>query len=518
MAKNTSTRRKRSSSRKKKPSGPISSISQWFGSLSDPASRHQNWSLFTWTVVLLSAAALIACLSYFFTGNADQSETEVGVAQAHKVHNWLGPIGAWIADIIIRQGFGVFGILIPLFGLFMGLLMFEDDPEYYSWARSIFKYVAFFLFFGSIFLSFIEWLIDPAKVFWGGGVGLSINLWLVKYLGKVGLAFLLLSMIIVFVVINFNVEVRTSSLVERLKDSMPGSEGRAHTNRYQPKSFKERIAGLLGVETVSAAANRPINPPKKRVKREKSSKETEPKEEAKRPNINKEVSLELSQPDMETAKKQAEKSPDGQLELTIVETKDEPKMEMEIIAPTPEAQNQPAKELEQIGEDNIGRVVGEENKVEKIVPKEDQEIENAEELFADEDFDPTLELSDYQKPVLELLEDHGAGQGREVNRQELEENKNKILQTLGDYGIEIKSIKATIGPTVTLYEIVPAAGVRISKIRNLEDDIALGLAALGIRIIAPMPGKGTIGIEVPNSKPEIVSLRGVMSTEKFLAS
>ncbi|TAE52563.1 MAG: DNA translocase FtsK, partial [Bacteroidetes bacterium] len=119
-------------------------------------------------------------------------------------------------------------------------------------------------------------------------------------------------------------------------------------------------------------------------------------------------------------------------------------------------------------------------------------------------------------PPFELLEDHGGGRGREVNREELESNKNKILKTLQDYGINITNIKATIGPTVTLYEIVPAPGIRISKIKNLEDDIALSLAALGIRIIAPIPGKGTIGIEVPNSNPEVVSLRSVMTTEKFI--
>lgn len=513
MAKNTSTRRKRSSSRKKKSSGPITSIGNWLSSFQDPATRHQNWSVFTWAIVLISAAALIACISYFFTGNADQSETEVGVAQAHKVHNILGPIGAWMADMLIRKGFGLFGILIPVFGLIMGLIMFEDDQEYYGWARRLLKYIAFILFFGSVFLSYIELLIDPAKVFWGGGIGVSINLWLFQYIAKVGVAFLLISFIIVFVVINFNVEVRTFTLVERLKETLPGEHTKGNNRpARKPKSFKERLGNVLGLEV--PAENKPINSPKKKTTTKTTSKTSAPKTPVTTGN---EVALELSQPTDEEAKKQAEKSPDGQLELTIVPTPDEPVME--IVTPQVPPPTVPsAKELEQIGEDNIGRVVGEVGKVEKIVPKEDQELDNAEELFADEDYDPTLELSDYQKPHLELLEDHGSGQGREVNRQELEDNKNKILQTLGDYGIGIKSIKATIGPTITLYEIVPQAGVRISKIRNLEDDIALGLAALGIRIIAPMPGKGTVGIEVPNSQPETVSLRSVMSTEKFLGT
>src|SRR5690606_33154379 len=129
-------------------------------------------------------------------------------------------------------------------------------------------------------------------------------------------------------------------------------------------------------------------------------------------------------------------------------------------------------------------------------------------------YDPKLDLSGYQYPGLDLLNDYGSGKIT-INNHELEENKDKIVDTLGNYNIEIDKIKATIGPTVTLYEIIPKPGVRISRIKNLEDDIALSLAALGIRIIAPMPGKGTIGIEVPNSHPEMVSMRSVLATEKF---
>ena len=144
-----------------------------------------------------------------------------------------------------------------------------------------------------------------------------------------------------------------------------------------------------------------------------------------------------------------------------------------------------------------------------------EEEAKAEELVAQfGNFDPTLDLASYKKPHLDLLENYGTGKIA-VNAEELEANKNKIVETLNHYNIEIDKIKATIGPTVTLYEIIPAPGVRISKIKNLEDDIALSLAALGIRIIAPMPGKGTIGIEVPNLHPEMVSMRSILATEKF---
>lgn len=132
-------------------------------------------------------------------------------------------------------------------------------------------------------------------------------------------------------------------------------------------------------------------------------------------------------------------------------------------------------------------------------------------------YDPTLDLKNYKYPPVELLEDHKS-ENSQVSNEELISNKNKIVETLGNYKIQIDKIKATIGPTVTLYEIVPAPGIRISRIKSLEDDIALSLSALGIRIIAPMPGKGTIGIEVPNLKPEIVSMRSLVSSRKFQES
>jgi S-DNA-T family DNA segregation ATPase FtsK/SpoIIIE len=156
------------------------------------------------------------------------------------------------------------------------------------------------------------------------------------------------------------------------------------------------------------------------------------------------------------------------------------------------------------------------------------EVEEAkEEEFVEEDsiskklvedfgeFDPTLELSNFKFPTIDLLKDYTGGKGITINQEELEENKNRIVNTLNNYKIGIANIKATVGPTVTLYEIVPEAGIRISKIKNLEDDIALSLSALGIRIIAPIPGRGTIGIEVPNKNPKIVSMRSVIASPKF---
>ncbi|MDC6364856.1 MULTISPECIES: FtsK/SpoIIIE family DNA translocase [Flavobacteriaceae] len=155
-------------------------------------------------------------------------------------------------------------------------------------------------------------------------------------------------------------------------------------------------------------------------------------------------------------------------------------------------------------------------KVEKVTQeKEDTDIKAAKLVKDFGEFDPKLELGNYKFPSIDLLDSHGTSKGIKINQEELEENKNRIVNTLKNYKIGIAQIKATIGPTVTLYEIVPEAGIRISKIKNLEDDIALSLAALGIRIIAPIPGKGTIGIEVPNKNASIVSMRSVIASNKF---
>ena len=162
------------------------------------------------------------------------------------------------------------------------------------------------------------------------------------------------------------------------------------------------------------------------------------------------------------------------------------------------------------------------------VPKEEKLVESSEPSKVEEnpddlsaqllkdigEYDPKLDLSDYTLPPIDLLKDYGGG-SVSIDKEELETNKDRIVETLANYKIAIAKIKATVGPTVTLYELVPAPGIRISKIKNLEDDIALSLSALGIRIIAPIPGKGTIGIEVPNSKPDMVSMRSLIASEKF---
>ncbi|UII34979.1 DNA translocase FtsK [Fulvivirga ulvae] len=203
-----------------------------------------------------------------------------------------------------------------------------------------------------------------------------------------------------------------------------------------------------------------------------------------------------------------------------------PVSEQEIITP-PKENNNNKKEivLEQKPRDEVRKpefeldvtIPEKEEPADEPLFSVEQDTEEEEKVSTQQNYDPTLDLSSYKYPTIDLLDDFDSGKVQ-VTKEELEQNKDKIIETLVNFKIGISSIKATIGPTVTLYEIVPEAGVKISKIKNLEDDIALSLAALGIRIIAPIPGKGTIGIEVPNKNREMVGIKSVLSTEKFMRS
>ena len=474
----------------------------------DEESRGQARRVTAWVLLFISVLSLLACISYFSTGASDQSTIESSATG--EVRNWLGFVGAKLASLIIHKGFGILGFLIPIYGILISFVLLEDD--YYPFVRKIFKYVAFIILWGSVFLAYIVILSDkngtgdPAQYDLGGGVGYFINFWLFKYLAKVGVGLLLFFLLMIFIVVNFRAEVRASKLVESvalLKNANLSTNG-----QLTKGSIKQAILDRLGLQ-IKIVEEQDL--PKNKKKKQTSSPDTAEvivAEEA-IAKSGEQISLEVSPPVLKKAagspSSKKKQLPPKELELTI-ETPTE-----EVVIPPPV----PPVELEQLGEDNVGKVIGEEGKVMKIVPEQDQVTNEQDEVVDWEEFDPTQELSNYHPPTLGLLENHGAGGNLEVNREELNQNKNKIVETLANYGIEITSIKATIGPTVTLYEIVPAPGVRISKIRNLEDDIALSLAALGIRIIAPIPGKGTIGIEVPNSKPEMVSLSGIMSTRKF---
>ena len=230
-------------------------------------------------------------------------------------------------------------------------------------------------------------------------------------------------------------------------------------------------------------------------------------------------------PDAETASKKGNKRiiPEPTEEAITAETESDNAIELHVLQPV-QPGRAPSPELILEAPEIPDPVPAEQNVTLAIetIEEENAVLDEVESILGDTlgDYDPTLDLSSYRFPETDLLENYESKRAlsHEELRAELESNKDRIVQTLGHYNISIEKIKATVGPTVTLFEIVPQAGIKISKIKNLEDDIALSLAALGIRIIAPMPGKGTIGIEVPNQKPEVVAMKSVLASEKFLGS
>ncbi|MFK7971063.1 MAG: DNA translocase FtsK 4TM domain-containing protein, partial [Bacteroidia bacterium] len=508
------TNSRRSSSKRKSSSQQLdlfAGIRKW---RSDPQSQEQSRKIFAWTLIFVGVLAFIAGISHFYHGRADASVAAAGEAQ-----NILGYVGAIVANWYISKGFGILGLVIPLYVAFWGIVLLEDD--FFHTAKRLLKFVVFGVLFGSTLLAFIVDVSSGLNFDLGGGVGHFLSRGLAQYVGYFGVGFLLLFALIIFLVVNFNAEMRASGLLNRvmgfvdsvggikMRPAIQGAGNNAPANKPAKKastkkrtkpapksgdSLKDRVGKLLELEGTDGQVRSLDDTPASAGKEAGSDAAIPPPAAP-----GEQIAFELK-----TKKEPVKlKIENEDLELEIAEPMDEPVSDAE-----PESGT---KEFIPLGDDNIGVVVGA-DKIEKIIKPEDQVNEGIEDFEA---FDPTAELSSYEMPNRQLLIEHGDGQNHEVNREELVSNKNKIVETLKNYGIEIVSIKATVGPTVTLYEIVPAPGVRISKIKNLEDDIALSLAALGIRIIAPIPGRGTIGIEVPNSNPEIVSLKGVLATDKF---
>ncbi len=496
--------------------------------MTDPGAQMRSRKVFALLLILFCVFSLIAFFSYFFTGVSDQSVVEDGVGSAGESQNWLGYFGAKTAELLVNKGFGVLSFILPLYGIIWGLAMLEG--QFYEIMRRALKYAFFGLMWGSTFLAFITILYNAPEepnLNWGGGIGNWINLTCFDYVGKIGTAILLLFGFIIFIVYIGQAENLWGLILGTAKGVSRTIVPPVSKNVINAKNTIRERQGNLFSQAIATVKSRLQND---KTESQEDKPETGIKERPKNQRLTEtpDKNKETTPPPV---KEEKEKSKEVVFHVRNKNTppQSEPKAEpngqliLEIAEGDPEIPLEEVPEIvvrEQLGEDNVERIVtasGEEF-IEKILNEEDEEIDNPDEVIDWELFDPTKELFDYVVPPFELLEDHGSGKGREVNRAELEENKNKIVKALKDFGIEIQSIKATIGPTVTLYEIIPAAGVRISKIRNLEDDIALSLAALGIRIIAPMPGKGTIGIEIPNSNPEVVSLRSVLSTEKYLTS
>ncbi len=429
--------------------------------------------------LVFSLYLFIAQVSYIFTWQNDQDKVLgswwalLGDNQL-QVENWLGKMGAIVSHQFIYNWFGIASFIFCFVFFLIGtriMLKKRILPMRKSLRISFFA-----LLWISVAMAFV--FKNPDLLFMGGSFGYFSNLWLSGILGTIGAAIFIVAAAMVFLIIGNYLP------ITMMKKAEAGKEAETIPLKEEIRAKTEDAQGFEIVETPETNVHKNI------VERIKNKKATAVKE----------TEFVFATTNMIPEVKE---TPNKDFLDLDIETPSQPAkiadLTMEVIVPEPQSKA-----------DEIPFVVEE-----KTAPLEDEIT--AESIIAElplEDYDPTLELSSFQFPPVELLEKHGSDTIT-INNEELQANKNKILETLKNYSIEIEKIKATIGPTVTLYEIIPAAGVRISKIKNLEDDIALSLSALGIRIIAPIPGKGTIGIEVPNQKPETVSMRSIIDSDKF---
>ena len=421
--------------------------------------NERTQKIFGLLLMVVASYLSIAFISYFSSWDVDQDKV-LGASQdlfapETKVKNWLGKFGALVSHLFLYKWFGVASfILVPV------LMVYGFQKIVQKTFLNIGSFNAKWLFLMCWASLVLSYFFSETLFFMGGGFGFFMNGQISNYIGNSGLLVFLVFSILSFLVLSINL---SFSFPQRKITEETLEEPELAENPVVEQSFKNAFS-----ETKEASLS--------------------PEEEAALLNFE----VITKQPEATTTTEKAEtvvlnitpeeREPIAKLSDTKTPKKDEPEFEIGKSVEEPiitEDENKAAKLVEQFGE-----------------------------------YDPTLDLGSYQFPSFDLLNDYGNIHSK-VNQEELIENKNRILGTLKNYGIEIDKITATVGPTVTLYEIVPAAGVRISKIKNLEDDIALSLSALGIRIIAPIPGKGTIGIEVPNQTPEMVPMKNILASEKF---
>ena len=410
-------------------------------------------------LLLVSLFLLVAFISYLFTGKADQSVVEsvkeVGLFQSGlEVDNWMKLYGAVAAHYFIFEWFGIACFLIPPLLFMYGYRIVFRRAILPLNSSTLF--VVFFLIWVSLFLGdMVNSTEEPTNLsFLSGGIGYDLAIKINSLVGW-GTILLLLFSLIVFVIYFFNVT-SLLGLKKKVEEGVDDIETKL-SEKIEPvqnATHEVDVAVSFGDDSDDLLPDEPF--------------------------------VDDAQPvDLTPMKNEEPKEVEDEIELTVVND-DGP-----IIDEAQEETEEP--------EFTVGESV-DETKAKKV-----------------ENYDPTLDLASYKHPPLTLLNDY-SNSSVKVSQEELQLNKDKIVDTLTNFNIGISSIKATIGPTVTLYEIVPNVGIKISKIKNLEDDIALSLAALGIRIIAPIPGKGTIGIEVPNKNREMVDIKSVLGTEKFMKS
>ena len=431
--------------------------------------KKQYRMLFGFVLVLTSIAFLVSFISFFLHGQADQSSVDALTDRSESAQNWLGKFGAYIADLFIYRGFGVAAFLLVKLLFLSGAFLILDLP-----IRKL-KNTWFWDLFALIIVSILFGFFADNLPELGGTVGYEMNFLLQDYIGKTGTVLVLVFSIIVYMIFKIKVS----------PDAIKSFFEKKH------KEIKEDISSIIP-ENKSTDYNLEEYAVTDNNEREVMPIEEEPIPEP----VLKTSSFEINK---EALKPTIEHASEISLEPTIKPV-------------TPTLQTAPivTEPIKEIIETNDEAFV-----IEKAADEDVMEENLAAKLVADFGlFDPTLELSNYKFPTIDLLKEY-TSVGITINQEELEENKNRIVETLRNYKIDIAQIKATVGPSVTLYEIVPEAGIRISKIKSLEDDIALSLSALGIRIIAPIPGKGTIGIEVPNKNPTMVPMKTVIASAKF---
>jgi S-DNA-T family DNA segregation ATPase FtsK/SpoIIIE len=457
----------------------------------------------TGAVFLLVAAFLfVAFTSYLFTWKEDQDKVFHGASilmpsSNVKVTNLLGNLGALISHEFFYKGFGVASYLFCSFFFILGVnLLFAR--RIFSIARNL-RYVLTGLLYFSVAAAFVT---RGSGFPWGGAVGDMMSDWLIRFLGWLGTAALLLVAGLAYFIWRFNPVFKMPKLPVREKGNVPEP---VEVEEPEKKGKKGAGAKLFVDEEFSQGKGNVL-------KDDGGVVAIAPVMEEEEPGI--EFTITEREPEKESLPGKAgqafgmgQAGVSGAGPADVFDEDDDDFDEEPAEEPEPPLVIPPIKTPPRRGELEL------EIKVAPEVPADEEPVES---LLPENlpDYEPTLDLRDYKYPTLDLLEAHGSEKIVQ-DASELEANKNQIINTLKNYDITISKISATVGPTVTLYEIVPAAGVRISRIKNLEDDIALSLAALGIRIIAPIPGKGTIGIEVPNVKKTVVSMRTLLSSDKF---
>jgi len=438
-------------------------------------------------IVFISLYIIIGMISFFFTGAADQSKVMNKhfidlISHKQEISNWTGVGGAFIAEALINKYFGIFTFVIPVFFGIIGVRLM--GVRKISIIRT-FLLCGFILIWGSIFSSFVLTKIFPeSHIIWGGSHGLVLEQLLENTLGNIGVILIIILLLTLFIIITKSASVgflrkmfsspsKKTFEDYRIDYITPETEDKV---KEEKTSFVKRIMSLFRKRQIESEEPITENRSNRTNKKDKKEPEIEDPDNS------------YIAPQPLSKEKPIQVEDDFEIIVPVGDTYIEKEKDESTSNTTPTQPISHNDDLEKTGE-----TLGEDEM---------------------EEYDPTKDLSSFQFPSSELLKIYDNG-NRGVDMEEQKANKEKIINTLRNYGIEITSIKATIGPTITLYEIVPQAGVRISKIRNLEDDIALSLSALGIRIIAPMPGKGTVGIEVPNKDPQIVSMQSVISSQRF---